>query len=68
MSAVTLDDMKTEYLLVGKDGNIWGVFETEEQAESVRGNQADPEWYRIEKTADKDRPKGRVTGGKSWRT
>ncbi len=49
MSAVTLDDMKTEYLLVGKDGNIWGVFETEEQAESVRGNQADPEWYRIEK-------------------
>ncbi len=56
MSAVTLDDMKTEYLLVGKDGNIWGVFETEEQAESVRGNQADPEWYRIEKQEAQAKP------------
>ena len=45
---------KVMYAHIGKDNHIWGFYDTYDEAEEVRLNQSNPEWYCIKKVQAKD--------------
>lgn len=41
-------DNRIMHVLVGKDGCVWGFYDSVSDAQEALSRQLDPEWYRVE--------------------